>query len=1803
MGGDETERLGGSGERTVADDAGAAPAPVGEPAVTIEPGTEVDHFEVVRRVGRGGMGEVYLARDTRLGRKVALKVIRPRTLGDERAVERFLFEARVTARFSHPHIVAIHFVGEVDGNPYVALEYLDGQTLRERLREGRAGTREALRIGLAVAEALEEAHRREVLHRDLKPENVFLPRDGRLRVVDFGLAKAARRAELAQTARQTLATLDESQTALLDEFETSGGAVVGTPAYMAPEQWTEDELSPATDVWALGLMLYELLAGRRPYRGGSAVALCAAVCSPEPVPQMAAADDVPREIVELVARCLEKQASRRPTAAEVARVLRRHLHRERPGAAAESPFRGLLPFTERHADWFLGREAEVAAFVERLRGEPVLPVVGPSGAGKSSFVQAGVVPRLREQGRWTVLRLRPGGDPFHALAVRLGRGDEGSTRSAGSTGAETVSEPVLDSARARELEEQLTASPRFLAYALQQVATREAGRVLLFVDQLEELYTLVDDAVVRDEFMRAVCGAADDPDGPVRVVFTLRDDFLIRLSETEEARVAFGRLTVLRSPDEQALREILTVPLQRVDHRFEDDALVDEMLAAVRGEAACLPLIQFTCAELWRRRDRDGRVLTRSAYESLGGVEGALAHHADGVIEELTPDQVRLARELLLRLVTPERTRRVLTRVHALEGLGEAAGEVLDRLVSERVLQSRRARKRERAEAEVELVHESLVGNWARLAGWIEESREELVFLAEVGQAAELWAQRGRSETEVWEGDALRDAVRRTRGLDAVPGTIRSFLDAGLARERRELRRRRWLLAAGFAALAVVAVLLAVLWTRAESARERSDASRADLLLEGAAAALERGDVLAARSQVRSSLELQDSTRGRALWWALREEPLEWSVPVHNHEYGWMDWSADGTRLVAPATPPLEIDVRTAETRDLLDITGPTATFSVGLSPDGTRLLRSLRFSDLEVWELPSRTRLAVLLTEGADVAPRSNHSTFRFDPRGRWFVLAVVAPTEGYPDSVRVFDSDTLEERFRVPGVASRAYALSDDGDELVVARVGGGIEIWDIEKAEPVQVVETGPERIRDLAISPDEDQIISFGLRDGIRVWDRATGRQLAALDPYAGVVGRPFYQAVDFQHRDGWLAAVAVDNHTIRLWDVTAGEILRELDVPQSSIDLISFSPDGQLLACKNIERVSLFDLRRGADLASGAGHKHIAKSVAMTADGSRVVSGGHRGQLWVWDAATAEPLGVLEGHEGGIFSVATHPHRLQAATGGLDGTVRLWDLESGTALHTLRGHKGLVYSVDYGPDGTTVASGSFDGTVRLWDVASGALQMELEGGDVQVRRVRFRPDGGQLASAGDSGAIHLWDLPSGTLARTLPARATNPVHCLSYGADGALLASTDMQGLTLVWDLASGASREVVPEGGDVALEVPERFQFRTVAFHPTRPWLGTTMAPSLAGAVDLESLRQVQVEYEVIDPIGREWRYSRDGRWVALAEAGTVRVLDAETGAKRWDARVLWPDPPALKTHRGWEYLDPARAGDPQGVLDWVDGLLAEPGAGLIASPSGDALCRLVDSTELERWDVPSRTRQWSVPIADALDAFPLEDACVAVVFREDASGADLGLLLHHGEGEPVEIHVERGFGLDEAHRRLLHHGADRIELYDEAGALLKTVPIEENTHVVAVLEDGRLVVSRWDGLVEIHPPEGGGERATMQLADFDSLDWPIDILGGPRDTLVALFRPGHIAIWDLTDGRRLRTWKLHGRPDFLHQEGDTLYVGTSVGDSHRIDLSLLAADYCDLMDQVWADAPRVWDDGQAVVAPSPARHPCRPSP
>ncbi len=787
-----------------------------EPAPPIEVGYEIDHFRVVRQLGQGGMGRVLLARDTQLGRLVALKLIREDRLSRV-SLDAFQAEARLTARLSHPNIVTIHHIGRWDSSMYLALEYVEGGTLRDRLGGQVMHAREAMRMALPIARALEAAHAALVSHCDLKPENVLVPPDGRLRVVDFGIARV----------------IDNRP---WDEREEGKERVAGTPGYMAPEQWLGEPSSAAVDIWALGVMIYEMLMAHRPFEGpnsdGRPMHMRMLDPGLQPRPLIGLTEDF-RLLIEAM---LARRPDERPTAAEIAQALERALNRDDGDAqSTESPFRGLMPFEERHAGFFFGRESEVDAAVERLRTVTMLPVVGPSGAGKSSFVQAGLIPRLREQRAHTVLSLRPGPHPLAALASRLVAGE------------------TLDSKR--ELQEQrdvvaeLTATllerPGHANVLLHGLADATHTRIVLFVDQLEEVVTQGCPAEEARAFLDAIALAADAVDDQVRVIVTLRDDFLARVAVGDAMTAALNNVLVVRRLDDQLLREAATRPLMRLGYAWDDPEVVNRIVSELHGLASALPLLQFACAALWEHRDQRNHLLRRSDYEAIGGVAGALAAHAEAVFDGLSPQDLEVARVLLLRLVAPDGARRVVPRSRALEGLGERGERLVERLTHARLLTVRRSRVAATGEAVLELAHDSLLRDWPQLRKWLDESSEERLVLAEVEDAARVWHGRGRQPLEVWPLDGVKDAQRRLRAeFSALSQTARDFLALGETLGLRDRRRRRMVLIGSFA-LAVAITLTSVVAALAFAKKERQTKEQAVLIekaaAEGALAAADTG--------------------------------------------------------------------------------------------------------------------------------------------------------------------------------------------------------------------------------------------------------------------------------------------------------------------------------------------------------------------------------------------------------------------------------------------------------------------------------------------------------------------------------------------------------------------------------------------------------------------------------------------------------------------------------------------------------------------------------------------------------------------------------------------------------------------------------------------------------------------------------------------------------------------------------------------------------------------------------------------------
>nr|MCU0687016.1 protein kinase [Polyangiaceae bacterium] len=1144
-------------------------------------GARLRHYEVVRPIGRGGMGSVFLARDTKLGRLVAIKVLHEHS--DEK-VQRFLAEARATARCRHENIVVIYEADEFGGCPYMVLEYLEGRTLHEWLvlraaavpaggsALGAVPPGVAVELILPVVRALVCAHASGIVHRDLKPANVFLTDEGQVKVLDFGIAKRRGADELTALAGVPLPPEGG------DEL-TQPGTLLGTLPYMAPEQWLGEEVDARADLWAVGILLFRLVTGAHPLAPiGSVMQLAQVAMLEVPMPRVDSRRPGLGPLAAIIDGCLQKRRADRFDSARALQAALEALGADR-GAPAHGeggdPFAGLAPFQEADAARFFGREAEAAAVLGRLRSQPLVAVAGPSGAGKSSLVRAGVVPALRHTSPETeVTVLRPGRRPLEALAeLLLLRVRAGSDAVGGS-----ASMPPVEGVAAR-----LLARPGLLGARL-RARCRQLGpghRFVLFVDQFEELYTLGASPDERAAFLACLTGVADDASSPLRVLLSLRSDFLDRAAEDRAFAAELTRGLVLLPPMRRAgLAEALLRPLEEAGYRVEDEAMVGAMLEALGRTRSPLPLLQFTAGKLWEARDRERRLLTRASYERLGGVEGALSAHADAMLVGLLPAERDLCRALFLRLVTPERTRAIveLSELGAGEVERGAMAQLVARLVDARIVLVEPAGGR--GGATVELVHESLIERWATLKRWLDESEHDLQFLTRLRAAARQWRAGGEAEGLLWrEGTAdeakawlARRAAGRARVAGGLSGDEERFLRGVVALADRARRRRRWLAAGAFAALAGFG--LAVSWlalrARSEAARTRVEAARADREANFARNA--------ARLAAARELQARDPTLALGF---LREVeppglPREWAERALYALHG-------GVTRRAFEHPE---EVRTA-----------------AFDPAGGRIVTASADKLVRIWNADGTGEPLVLRGHGELVVGAA------FSPDGRRVASASRdltarvwnADGTGEPLFLRGHEDWVNSAAFSPDGgqivTASKVYTalFSPDGQHIVSASRDATVRLWRADGTGTPRVLRGHTDLVHGAAFSPDGQRIVSVSQDNTARIWSvRDPLARPVVLRHEIGVIAAAFSP-------DGRTIALGTENGVVHLW-------------PSDGV-----GPPRRLL-----------------------GHKAAVYSVAFDAEGQRLVTASFDGSVREWAPFEKGAPAVLRGHKKGVYNVAVSP---------------------------------------------------------------------------------------------------------------------------------------------------------------------------------------------------------------------------------------------------------------------------------------------------------------------------------------------------------------------------------------------------------------------------------------------------------------------------------------------------------------------------------------------------------------------------------
>lgn len=1131
------------------------------------PSQALRSYDVGERIGEGAFAVVHRAVQRGIDREVAIKIIRAELADRPEFIRRFELEAQTVARLEHPHVVPLYDFWREPGAAYLVMRWLRGGTVESALRaRGPYSREQTMRLIDDVSGALETAHRAGVVHRDVRPANLLLDADGTTYLADFGIALP---------------------TATADDLP------IVSPAYAAPEVLRGDPAGVAADVLSLGVTVFEVLTGRLPFADSTDRAEVVRRQLTEPLPPVRATrTELPPQVDEVLARATAKVAGDRyPTVATFVADLRVALGADAvrtaradlvgPGRVVENPYVGLYAFDEPDADRFFGREALVAELVDELETRPMVAVVGPSGSGKSSVVRAGLLPAIRSgavpgSDAWFVTTMVPGADPVDALETALLR--------------VAVNPPAT-------LREQL-ADPGGLLRAIRRVLPDDRARILLVVDQFEELFTQVRDPDERDHFLTELASAITHPASPLRVVATLRaDHYDAPLRHLGMADLVTAGTVTVRPMSPEELDRAITLPARSVGVELEP-ALAAELVAGVSARPSALPLLQFSLTELFDRRVADTLLL--STHRELGGLTGALAARADRILADGDPDDDAEVRRIFGRLVTlgegVEDTRRRALRSEF--GAGERTAWLLDAYITARLLTT--DHDPATRQPTVEIAHEALLRDWPRLRTWLAEDRADLRTLHAVGAAADAWAAADRDPGELARGGRLETVIElATRRPELLTDTETEWAAtstetadaeaaaqaASIEHDRRQNRRLRGLLVVAVI-LVVVAVGAAagalVLRNRAIESERQADNAREDAEIERLVAV--SANQLGAAPDVAILLALEANRRRDDL---ATRSTIHRAIATEQRRVGifpnrfagveaYQLFSSDGSIGVA-YTVTGDVEWFDPSTGALLhDYTSDEGLFEVAVAGDGSVV--ALSREDRTIEFVRRGATGPVLSVEGPGV---QGSGTGCID----CFALPAIDDTgsigaylnDGVLHVVEIATGNVLV-RHEYGGsveVAGSSLSFGDDGSTVHLVLVSPGAN--SLVRVDTVDVT-TGAVSERPVGPEGSEYAIVTRVAADG----------RLVVANPDVVRVFAPDGEVTELPGHEDVVVAMALDGDRLmtaglddvaRFWSLDGSEFAPPLSLP-GQVDAVAFGPGNTAVASLVTGNHYVFDLDGG-----------------------------------------------------------------------------------------------------------------------------------------------------------------------------------------------------------------------------------------------------------------------------------------------------------------------------------------------------------------------------------------------------------------------------------------------------------------------------------------------------------------------------------------------------------------------------------------------------------------------------------------------
>jgi WD40 repeat protein len=1265
------------------------------------------------------MAEVHLARDTTLGRKVALKFLLPEMEGEANWARRLRREARAGAALDHPYICKVYDTGRLGGRSFIAMEFIDGETLKDRLKQGPLPVPEVIRIALEMAEALETAHRQGIIHRDIKPSNIILTEHGHIKITDFGIAKRIRRDVADEEERTDTLTRDTS--------------TLGTLPYMSPEQIKGESLDLRSDLFSFGVVLYEMLTGLNPFHRPLEAETIGAVLHYEPEPLTRYSPRAAR-FESCVRKLLSKAPqSRYQTSAEVLLALRALPVEFSEGEV--SPYPGLAPFKREQAGFFFGREVEVEAMWKKLREHSLLGLIGSTGSGKTSFIRAGLAPALPDG--WAIAVATPGRRPFTALADALAEFLSGDV------------EAVRQLLRFQEPD---------VAVSLVSAWRRRHTEAVIVIDQFEELFTLNLPEV--QESFAVLLGRLVRESG-ARVLLSMRDDFLMRCHGFEPLRGVFEQLTPLGPPTGPALKRALVEPAGRCGYRFEDESLVSDILKEVEGERGAFPMLAFAASQMWDHRDRERRLLTTDSYNATGGVAGALLHHAEATLERIGKERIPLVRELFRNLVTLEGTRVSQDRKELLSVFGDGerrdADRILEVLTDARLLvsyQDPEGAVRGAGDQRIEIVHESLLTNWPRLVRWQAQDTEGARLRDELRQAARTWNEHGRPQDRLWSGTAYREyELWREHYPGGLTDLEEAFGHAMALYARRRIRRRRLAVAALLLLALAVAIATGMLWRR--SVREARRAEAAKVLALGQLE--QQGHPTAAVAYATRSLELADTDVAREfVERVLSLGPIARSRTV-DHDVLDLQFSPDGEWLAlggwmglhelwrSDGSPPVRLTAH-----------GDDALVKNWFSPNGRYLVSFNNLPgtkrELRIWALPALTEVRRIdLMDGM---------LFAFHPRG---ILLRMRTGQGREERVELLPFEGAEREnfgiWRWPDRGGRLVFDGSSGPRLICA---DGRDIYLVPRGESnlkkPRLLGRTEDTIIDGRFLPDGNRVAMLDASETISFW-AVDGENGASL----GTVEGPRHVANnwDFDSSGRWMGTANGMEQTAYVWDLAAPAARMPLALRRGNVDStfgLAIHPDGNWVAVADSITVSLWALSTSFPRVLWRQDVPFTR-IAFDPDGEWVAAASWDGKLRLWsltDSSDGMPRTLYECPQY-LMSLAVSPDGGRIAVGRWNGSVSIVPTEGGPARE-LTGFHSAVYALAFDSNGRRLAATgglklAGDRIIRVWELESGRLQILDPGDQKNIYELEFTKRGRLLSSG--PGGLRSWNLDDSTSETLIP----------------------------------------------------------------------------------------------------------------------------------------------------------------------------------------------------------------------------------------------------------------------------------------------------------------------------------------------------------------------------------------------------------------------------------------------------------------